>query len=404
MDKAEQKEYKSSQLALQAVFAVGIVAICIIAVSLLFRSAPEARRSRSKLPRRPALVEVHHVQSQDYAVRIRASGLVTAPDTVFFAPQVRGTVARIASDFVPGNVVPKGHELVTLERQDYRLAVRQARSAVAKARANFTLESGTQQLAALEATYLEGLLEGKSRDLVLRKPQLASAKADLSSALAALQQAKLQLDRTRVRAPFAALVVDRTVAVGMQVSEQTPIGVLVGTDTWWVRIQIPVTQLALVQRGDRSARVTFPSGWGQGSRVGSILEIGSSVEEQGRLATVMVAVRDPLLQKDGSAGPRLFLNTWVDVELAGSTVPKAVVLQPGWIHAGNQVWVMDSAQTLQLRTVEVAYQDGTEVVVQKGLSAGERVVTTPLASPVVGMKLRVSERETNSEKSTEQSQ
>ncbi len=97
-----------------------------------------------------------------------------------------------------------------------------------------------------------------NRALVLREPQLASIQAEVSAAEAAVQRAKLDLERSRVVAPFDAQILSRSVNVGSQVGPGDELGQLVGIEEYWILAAVPVRSLRWVQ---------FPEADGQGSEV-----------------------------------------------------------------------------------------------------------------------------------------
>ena len=87
-----------------------------------------------------------------------------------------------------------------------------------------------------EYAMLNRKLAPEQEALVLRKPQIAAVEAELQSARAALEQARLNLERTRVTAPFAGMVLNRSVDLGTRVTATTPIdpvSVAGSPPIWW---------------------------------------------------------------------------------------------------------------------------------------------------------------------------
>ncbi len=385
-------ETSSKRLLSQALIAVAAVAACIIGINLLFGDGPSRPKRGKTGKRRATLVQLHTAVPTSHTLTIRGFGLVVPAQQVALTPQLRGQVTHVHEDLIPGRMVNKNSKLVTIDSRDYQFALERARSVLAKARASLAIEQGSHKVAAEEATQLSDLVQGKQRSLVLREPQLAAAKAELFAARAEFRQAKINLERTKLVAPFDALVIDRRVSVGMLVSEQTPVATLVDTHEWWVRVELPVAKLRLLSQEPSAGREAGQRAviWGHNgleAREGVILQLGNSVEDRGRLATVLIAIRDPLAREKKGAS-RLVLNTWARVEMTGISVVDALVIPPEWLRADNHVWLADREDQLVFRPVDVIYQDDKEVVIRGSIAAGERVVTTPIASPVKGMRLR----------------
>lgn len=83
---------------------------------------------------------------------------------------------------------------------------------------------GQQEVARREFSMVQQDIAPEAAALVLREPQLESAKARVAAAEVAIAQAQLDLERTQVRTPFAALVLERSVSAGSQVSEGQALG------------------------------------------------------------------------------------------------------------------------------------------------------------------------------------
>ena len=380
------RDHSRKRMVVHAAIALAIVAVALLGVNILFATAPGVAK-RQRPERRAALVEVVAASPKQIELHVRASGLSLPVQSLQLIPQVQGQITSLHEDFVPGRIVKKGTVLATIEPRDYRLAVQRAQSAVAQANATLALEAGNQDLAKLESSYLEDLVTDDNRDLVMRKPQLATAKAALRSAQVAVQQAQLDLSRTRIVAPFDAVILDRNAAVGRLATPQNSLATLAGVDEWWIRAEVPVQELVQLETGS-AAKVALPSLWGSTTRAGTIVQANSQVEAQGRLGSLLVTVSDPLSIRD-TAPPKLLLNMRYEIELAGKTVENAVSLEPSWVHGDDEVWVMDSEDKLAFRTIQVALRSSDQVIATSGLAAGERIVTSRLASPVPGMKLRV---------------
>jgi len=171
---------------------------------------------------------------------------------------------------------------------------------------------------------------------------------------------------------------------------------LVGTDAYWVEVSVPVDELKWI-RFPRSAgeagspvRVRDEAAWGPDVyRVGRVIRLESALEEQGRMARVLVSVPDPLGLADPSGKtPPLLIGSYVRAEIEGTDLENVVALDRNHLRNGNEVWVMNGDGELEIRQVEIAYRGRQQVLVSDGLEAGERIVTTDLPAPVEGMRLR----------------
>jgi multidrug efflux pump subunit AcrA (membrane-fusion protein) len=170
---------------------------------------------------------------------------------------------------------------------------------VTDAEYNLKLELGHQEVAKREWMLLNGGKPAKSSDvdLALRKPHLDKAKADLEAAKAELKQANLNLARTRIRAPFNAIVRTHNVEMGSQVSIQDPLAELVCTDEYWIKVSIPVDRLKWIStprnatESGSAVRIYYRNGF---ERTGTVIKLFGDLETEGRMARILVSVEDPL--------------------------------------------------------------------------------------------------------------
>lgn len=374
-----------------------VIAVLVAAALIVMRvtaSPPQAeRRAREE---RAQLVDVIEVQRGDHPIRIQAWGEVIPAREVTLRPRVNGEVIDISPELVPGGRFAAGDVLLRIDPQDYRLAVRQREAELARARADLALEQGNQAVAKREYALLGEDLPDRERLLVLREPQLQQVKASVANAEAALAQAELNLKRTTLRAPFNALVVEREVNRGTRLTTSSDIATLVGTDEYWVELAIPVAALRWIDlpQGDESGspvRLRHDQVWAPGQfRQGRVIRLLGDLTEEGRMARVLVAIRDPLAQQVAQQGrPPLLLGSFVRGEIQGQRLAEVIVLERSVLRDGKQVWVMDRQDRLRIRPVEIVYKGAEKVFIGAGLAAGERVVTSDVSAAAEGMALRV---------------
>ena len=400
---------------------------------------PKARRRPPEA--RAVLVETRRVRRQREQIVLRAMGTVVPARSLELAPRVGGGIVWISPKFLPGGRFDADEPAVRIDPEDYKLAVRLQESQVRKMEAeveqaaaaigqreadiarnesSLALEMGQQSVAAREYELLGAEVAAEDEALVLRKPQLKQARAALSAAESALsaakashqavraalaaarvalEQARLAEARTEVRAPFDAAVRSRHVDVGAQVAAGAPLASLVGTEEYWVRVSVPVDELRRIRvpgfNSDEGspARVYHPEAWGPDiHREGVVMRLMSDVEPQGRMARLLVAVKDPLHLKRPLEDRRpLILGTYVRVMIEGETLEDIIRIDRTSLHDGSRVWVMGQDDRLDVRKVRIAWAGRDHVCVKEGLAEGERLVVSGLAAPVAGMKLRVEE-------------
>ncbi len=211
-----------------ALIAVLIVGGAIAIYHYQIKTSP--RVGRKKPPRQARLVQVISLSKCDCTTTVTGDGVVMPAQQVTLRPQVVGKVVKLFPDTVPGGIVREGQNLLAIDRRDYDVLVRQRQYDVARALKDLKVEQGNQAIAEQEYELLGEAVGEEDRELVLRQPQLVSARAAQESALAALEKAQLDLARCDVNAPFNAIVQERKIDLGATVSLNTDLVTLVGTD------------------------------------------------------------------------------------------------------------------------------------------------------------------------------
>lgn len=425
------------RLALRVLLPLAILVGGAILAAHLIATGPEAKQRPPG--RRARLVEVAEAAFGPQPAVIEAMGTVGPAVSVDLHPRVGGEVVEVSKEFVPGGRFRAGDAILQIDKEDYALALERQRlaaeqadlaadqsdlvleqrqSAVARTEGELKLELGQQDIARREYELLGEDVGDASEELVLRQPQFHTAQAAEQAAKAAvkeadvackaaraaakeaqnaLRRAELDLQRTAIRAPFNALVQSRGVNLGATVSTTTVLATLIGTDAYWVEVSVPVDQLPWIRiprttdEPGAAVRVFDEAAWGPDRfRTGCVCRLAGDLEEQGRMARLLVAVEDPLALAEANRGqPALLIGSYVRVEIEGTTIPSAAPVSRSLLRDGDNVWIMTPADELEIRPVTVAFRGRDQVLVTGGLKAGDRLVVTDLAAPVDGMSLRL---------------
>jgi len=103
---------------------------------------------------------------------------------------------------------------------------------------------------------------------------------------------------------------------------------------------------------------------------------------------VVVRVDDPY-----ATLPPLAMGAFVKVEMIGHTLAQATLIPRAALHQGNVVWLVGTDGKLRFTKVQVARQEGNQALLNPGLPAGSKVVTTNLREVSDGMNVRTTGQE-----------
>lgn len=374
---------------------LGIILIGSGITAFIFYSEPGTQRGE-RPEQRAMLVDVTSADSGTFRPRIEAMGTVIPSQDVTLRPRVGGEILRRYDRFTSGGFVDRGDSLVKIDPSDYRNTLQERKSALRQAQSQLEIELGQQEVAREEFELLGEEIPEEDRSLVLRKPQLNSARAQVESARAALNQAKLDLERTSVEAPFDAHILSRSVSVGSQVSAGEALGRMVGLDKFWVDATISVDKLPYLSIPDTpggdgaDVRVRNTTAWPDGEyRQGELSQLIGELDDEARMARVRVAVRDPMVQDvNNMDSPPLVIGSYVRSIMRGKPIRNVVRLDREYVRDDDTVWLMSDGQ-LNVRSVDVVFQDRDHAFIRRGIQDGEKIVTSSLSTVVEGTKLRL---------------
>ncbi len=337
----------------------------------------------------PATVRVLEVQPQSVQLTVRSQGTVVPNTESQLIPEVSGRVSWISPSLVNGGTFGKGEVLLRLEDQDYRSAVERAEAALARSEAEH--QHARFEYQRLQSLEQRQLVSRSALENALRAARVAEAAE--REAVASLAQARRDLERTEIRAPFVGLVRQESVDIGQFVSRGNAVATLYASADAEVRLPIADRQLAYLNlpvgiRGELSPElqpaVTLTAEFAgqQLTWRGRIVRTEAQIDTMSRMVHVVARVAN-----DEQAAP-LSVGLFVNAEIEGLVADDVMVLPRSALREGNRVLVVDAEDRLRYREIEPLrlYQD--EVLVRSGLEPGERICVSPLQTAVEGMPVK----------------
>jgi RND family efflux transporter MFP subunit len=375
-----------------------IVAIALGVSDRIKKSAPKARKKvpSNQIP----FVESIELYPKEHQISIQAMGTVVPARKVVIKSRVPGEVQSLHPEFSAGGFIEKGERLLKIDPVDYELALFRKKSQLVSAQYGFKIEMGHQEVAKREWAILN---KGEPADpadveLALRKPHLAKSQSDVAAAEAELEKARLDLSRTDIKAPFNALVQEKHVEIGSRVSTQDALAQLVGTDEYWIRVSLPVDRLKWIRiPKNRSQDGALATVWFRGyERTGRVIRMLGDLEPQGRMARILVSVKDPLGRDQRSEDTHpLLIGEYVRVTIQGDRLTGVYRIPVSAYRDNDTIWLVDTDDTLKRRQVETLWRDDRFVLIKNNLSPGDRLITSDLATAVDGLRVATNKDETD---------
>jgi RND family efflux transporter MFP subunit len=347
------------------------------------------------------LVRVAPATVRTLQLDVETQGTVEARTSIPLAPQVGGRVVAMADALRGGGFFGAGDVLFAIEATDYELAIVQQEAAIARAELRLLQEKAEADTALRAWKQLEGDKPPDS-PLVTRAPQVNEAEKALAAARAALEQARLNLQRTEVKAPFKGRVRRVTLDVGQQVVAGQAVAEIYATDLAEVRLPIPDAEAAFLELPlhagggvpSRGPEVVLEAEFaGQQHRwTGWIDRTEGEVDRRTRQLTVVARVPDPYGNGESRDRPPLALGMFVHARISGRTFADVCAIPRQALRPDGFVWLVDGENRLRARRVEVLRQQRDTVLLRGGIQAGDLVCVTPLDTATDGMLVRTADQ------------
>lgn len=316
----------------------------------------------------PMPVPVASVEKKTIPITLDYSARVEAIATVTLQAKVTGFVTeQLATD---GADVTAGDLLYRIDPSDYQAALDQASAQVERDVAALTYARTLSDRGADLAK--TGAL---SRDVFeQRASNERQAEATLRADQASERAAKINLERTEIRAPFSGRLGRNQAPVGTLIGASgTSLNTLVQLDPVYVTFNPSETDLVAIDKARKAGSVatdaTLP-GATNATHHGDVTFIDNAVDR----ATGTIAVHATIANKDFGLLPGQYVRARIHLGDQPDTllVPQVAI---GSSQLGKFVYVVGANGTAEMRPVTLGSIDGDRIAVLKGVNEGDRIIT-----------------------------
>ncbi len=359
-------------------FPAALSAALALAPALVACSKGDARPPRPSVP-----VTVAPVQQRAVPYEISAIGSVTPIQTVAVRSQVSGTLLHVG--FQEGDEVRKGQVLFQIDARPFQAALAQSEANLARDLAQ--LLNARQQVVRYQQLLQNDLATQEQFDQLKANADAAAAAVTADSA--ALQTARLNLEYTTITAQISGRTGNLLLREGnlVQANGSTPLVVINQLRPIAVSFSVPQQYLDDIQRFSEGHALDVrirPANDSSQTIGGRLTFINNQVDT----ATGTIQLKATFENADRRLWPgefvavRLVLNVERDV----LTIPAQAVMTG---QAGTYVYVLNPDQTARTQDVTVGRAADDYVVIEKGLTAGQQVVTDGQLRLVPGARVEI---------------
>ena len=370
------------------------------------RAKPEAKNITRKAP----FVEIITVQAEVLRSTVSTSGTVRPRTQTDLLAEVPGIIEAVApfpqelnssASFRAGGFFRANDLLLRIEDVDLKTAV--AESVANLSRANLQLIQ-ERELAKQARIEWGGRDWAKAPELVRRIPQIQKAEAEAKAAEAKLTQARHNLDRAQVRAPFEGRILKTMADVGQRVGGGTSSSLarIYALDSAEVDLSLSRSEMQFLGFSEQLGiseqeriKTEVLDANGKVAYEGILDRSEGIVDARTRLNRLVARFDDcfsnPFQKKQENRAEPLQIGQFVKLRLWGEKV-RVFVVPNSAFRTQDTLLVVNSNDELRIRQVKTVCRQGKEVWVSAGLESGERVCVTPIEIISEGLKVRIADR------------
>ncbi|HRW71301.1 MAG: efflux RND transporter periplasmic adaptor subunit [Burkholderiaceae bacterium] len=307
----------------------------------------------------------------DLPVLIDALGTVTPPVTATLVPQVGGVLAEVL--FTEGQSVKKGQVLARIDPRQYEQALAQAKGQRAKDEAQ--LSAARLTLQRYQRLWDQDSIARQDVDTqaALVKQLEGVVEADRASERAA----QLNVGYTTIRSPIDGRIGLRTVDPGNLVSAGSTTGIATVTQMNPIDVvfSVPQDRVPDVLAAQKAAGAgKLPVQALNRERTQQLAEGRFlTLDNQVNVSTGTVKAKARYANADGTLFPNQFVNVRLQLGTVSGVLVPVTAVRTG--PQGDYVYVVDDQHTAHMRAVTRGLATVDQILIEKGVQAGERVVT-----------------------------
>jgi len=320
--------------------------IAIMISGLFLSSCDQSPSNSAKRKPRPQQVSIETIKPQSSVLERRFNALIVAPNTITISNQIAGTIVRMP--YKQGHTVNKGDTLVEL---DSSLTQAEQLKAVA------SLEKARQDLIRIRKLIPKQLASAEQLTAAITEKKLAEAELTLKN---------IQLERSKIKAPFSGVISQRHLEPGNSVSINTALLTLVENDNLIVKSAVPESFISHIKT-DKTVRINVPA---------------LSLQIPGKISVIYPTVDSSTQQISTEVSfeniyPRLLPGVFAELIIHYQT--DASILIPvnavQYDTTGSWVYAVDSQHKARQRKIKTGQNVNDKIEVISGLKKDDKIIT-----------------------------
>jgi len=370
-------------------------------------------------------------KTEDVEMVVESFGTVAPRESLKLVAQVRGPIVDIDPAFEEGGFVQEKTRLIQIDPRTYRLAVERRNVQIKQAEAElkrleqevvnlksrikitrsdvklsrneyFRLKKlidrkviAQSQLDKSEQAYLasQERLQALDNQMALTDPQKEQLMAARDMTRVMHQEAKLDLERSSIVAPFEGWVLEKAIEVGQYVNIGQQLGKIYSAGQLDIEVRIPTKDLKwfpedMGQETPLLADVVFKNAGNEHIWRGRVARIKAMMDERTRTLPMVIEIDETPATERPQNPFGLRPGMFVTIRIKGKKIQNVFVLPRYLVYPGDVIYTVKD-DTLKSNRVKILRGYKDTVIIGDGLSEGAFIVKSPLSSPMDGMRVRL---------------
>ena len=347
----------------------------VLAIYYIMTTPPKAKKlDLNKITKIP--IEIQKIEKKEYAITLTSYGVAQASTQTTLTSQVSGKIIYVNDNLKNGGYFKKGELLLQIEPDDYQADVKIAQAELILAQQALIEEEA--KVTQAKEDWKKFNLNEKPNSLVLRQPQLQSAKANLLAAQASLKKAQLNLKRTKVYAPYTGRVIEKNISIAQVISSNTQIATIFSNDAIEVRLPIKTKELGLINTKEHT-KVTLFSKISNQYYDATIVRSESSIDTNTKQLYLIAQLQH---------NEHIKIGEYLTAKIEAKQLKDVIIIPNSSIYQSSYVYIEKEGK-IQRKNIQIDWQDDENSLISSGIAKNEHLVITTLGLVSSGTKVTV---------------
>jgi len=375
--------------------AIFILLLGIASMAYLASTKEEAKKT--DMGARVRKVTVSDLAFADHTLQIHGNGSIQSQRTLNLVTLVSGEVIYSKDNLKSGLFISKGEILIKIDDREARNHAHQARSGLINSIVSLIPDlKGVSDKTAYQkwSQYLEGLNMNSTPEL----PTILDAQERIRVSMhnifnqhAMAKNAEITLERHTIRSPFDAYLIADGPILGAWMAPGQVAASLIDPFQLEIAVPLALSELDLLSKETDPVATLYPTEDHSKHLTGVLSRKNAHLDKGSQTVMLHIEASNPDLD------PAFFPGNYMDVYIEGATLSDVDLLARDVIAPGPFIYTMEDS-LLAKHSVTILATQGDSVVIARGdLESGVQVVTTLLQTPIVGMRIAVSNDEQNAD-------